>query len=226
MKRYTRPEDATPETGIAPRRCGKHRIRSLPDWLHTPAAPEHTVDRRLRPSDPAAGRQPAASAPANRSQLRARALQRGTLVHRLLQSLPDVADRAPPRRGADDISPAMPTAGPRPSARRWRKRVLALIADQRFAPVFARGQPRRGADRRPAGAAGRPPALVSGQIDRLVVTPAEVLIVDYKTNHAPPARPAEAPAGLCPPARALPGGAAEALSPAAGPGRAALDRNA
>ena len=36
--------------------------------------------------------------------------------------------------------------------------------------------------------------LVSGQIDRLVVTPTEVLIVDYKTNHAPPASVAEAPA--------------------------------
>ena len=42
---------------------------------------------------------------------------------------------------------------------------------------------------------GRPPALVSGQIDRLVVTPTEVLIVDYKTNHAPPAAEAGAPSG-------------------------------
>jgi len=36
--------------------------------------------------------------------------------------------------------------------------------------------------------------LVSGQIDRLVVAPSEVLIVDFKTNHAPPERAAEAPA--------------------------------
>ena len=42
---------------------------------------------------------------------------------------------------------------------------------------------------------GCPPALVSGQIDRLVVTPGEVLIVDYKTNHTPPASAAEAPSG-------------------------------
>ena len=35
--------------------------------------------------------------------------------------------------------------------------------------------------------------LVSGQIDRLVVTPGEILIVDYKTNHTPPATAAEAP---------------------------------
>jgi ATP-dependent helicase/nuclease subunit A len=39
----------------------------------------------------------------------------------------------------------------------------------------------------------KPPALVSGQIDRLVVTAQEVLIVDYKTNHAPPRSAAEAP---------------------------------
>ena len=72
--------------------------------------------------------------------------------------------------------------------------MLALIADARFAPVFAAGSRAEvsivGRLERP----GRPPALVSGQIDRLVVTPDEVLIVDFKTNHAPPAAPAEAPA--------------------------------
>jgi ATP-dependent helicase/nuclease subunit A len=36
--------------------------------------------------------------------------------------------------------------------------------------------------------------LVSGQIDRLVVTSDEILIVDYKTNHAPPRSIADAPA--------------------------------
>ncbi|MFX5237434.1 PD-(D/E)XK nuclease family protein, partial [Acinetobacter baumannii] len=41
----------------------------------------------------------------------------------------------------------------------------------------------------------RRPALVSGQIDRLVVTDHEVLIVDFKTNHAPPAAEEQAPKG-------------------------------
>ena len=35
---------------------------------------------------------------------------------------------------------------------------------------------------------------MSGQIDRLVVTADEVLIVDFKTNQAPPKSAAEAPA--------------------------------
>jgi len=38
------------------------------------------------------------------------------------------------------------------------------------------------------------PVLVSGQIDRLVVTENEVLIVDFKTNQTPPNTAAEAPA--------------------------------
>ena len=106
----------------------------------------------------------------------------------------------------------MPTTGPTSEREALADEVLALIADARFAPVFAPGSRAEvsivGRLERP----GRPPALVSGQIDRLVVTPEEVLIVDYKTNHAPPAAAAEAPRGLCPPARALPGGAAQALS--------------
>ena len=67
--------------------------------------------------------------------------------------------------------------------------MLALIADARFAPVFAPGSRAEvsivGRLERPGGR----PALVSGQIDRLVVTDSEVLIVDFKTNHAPPSQP-------------------------------------
>ena len=69
------------------------------------------------------------------------------------------------------ISPAMPTTGPRTSAKALAEGMLALIADARFAPVFAPGSRAEvsivGRLERP----GQPPALVSGQIDRLVVTP-------------------------------------------------------
>jgi ATP-dependent helicase/nuclease subunit A len=69
-----------------------------------------------------------------------------------------------------------------------------VIEEVRFAPVFATGSRAEvsivGRLPRP----GRPPALVSGQIDRLVVTAAEVLIVDFKTNLAPPEAAADAPA--------------------------------
>jgi ATP-dependent helicase/nuclease subunit A len=64
--------------------------------------------------------------------------------------------------------------------------VLALISDPRFAPVFAEGSRAEVAIVGRLALPGRPDALVSGQIDRLVVTKNEVLIVDFKTNHAPP----------------------------------------
>uniref|UniRef100_UPI003B3A991D PD-(D/E)XK nuclease family protein n=1 Tax=Rhodopseudomonas sp. TaxID=1078 RepID=UPI003B3A991D len=122
---------------------------------------------------------------------RARALQRGTLVHRLLQSLPDLpadarlaaATRFLARNAADWETGERDTLA---------ARVLEVIADPRFAAVFAPGS------RAEVPIVGRlqrhgKPVLVSGQIDRLVVTQTDVLIVDFKTNHAPPRSLADVP---------------------------------
>ena len=135
---------------------------------------------------------------------------------------------SPPRAAARPrwpISPATPTAGPRTERQALAESTLALIADARFAPVFAPGSRAEvsivGRLERPGGR----PALVSGQIDRLVVTESEVLIVDFKTNHAPPSRPDEAPRGYVRQLALYRAVLAQALSPAAGPRGAALDRN-
>jgi ATP-dependent helicase/nuclease subunit A len=191
VKSYRQAEDATPETDIA-RDAVTTTHPSLPEWLHTTAAPEQIIDRQLRPSDP--GTDGGKSFRSGESlALRARSLLRGTLVHRLLQSLPDLtSDRRRDAalkylaRNADDWSD-----GDRETLAQG---VLALIEDPRFAPVFGAGSR---AEVAIAGRLARPgaaPALVSGQTDRLVVTPSEVLIVDFKTNHAPPVLAADAPA--------------------------------
>jgi ATP-dependent helicase/nuclease subunit A len=188
VKSYRRAEDATPETDIALDAAASTRP-SLPEWLHTPAAPEQIIDRRLRPSDP--GTDEGKTFRSGESlALRARALQRGTLVHRLLQSLPDVAtDR---RRDAALKYLARNADGWTEADREaLAEMVLALIGDARFAPVFG---PDSRAEVSIVGRLERPGRpLVSGQIDRLVVSESEVLIVDFKTNHAPPRLPAEAP---------------------------------
>jgi ATP-dependent helicase/nuclease subunit A len=192
VKRYSRPENVTVPAGAASAPATS-ASSELPPWLHTPAPREAAGDDLLRPSDPAEN-EGHRTRTGESVQARARALQRGTLVHRLLQSLPDVAlahrrDAALNylTRNADGW-----TAGDREAL---AEGVLALIADTRFAPVFA---PHSRAEVSIVGRlerAGRPAALVSGQIDRLVVTPDEVLIVDFKTNHAPPELQAEAPPG-------------------------------
>jgi len=191
IKRYTRPEDSAPAGGRVA--AGTSAQRTLPPWLRTPLPTRSAAAGLLRPSD--AGGETARRVGSDESvEQRMRALQRGTLVHRLLQSLPDVAaerrrDAALNflRRQAADWSD-----GERETL---AAQVLALIGDARFAAVFGPGS------RAEVPIVGRlelgepSPELVSGQIDRLVVTENEVLIVDFKTNQRPPASAAEAPSG-------------------------------
>jgi ATP-dependent helicase/nuclease subunit A len=190
VKRFSRAEDASPAAGAAAAETSATAI-PLPAWLRTPAPREARIDNFVRPSD-----SDEATGHIVRTdeavRLRKLALLRGKLVHRLLQSLPDV-----------------PSDGRREAALRYLARnagewaegaretlaaqVLALIDDTRFASVFAAGSRAEASIVGRVDRPGRTPVLVSGQIDRLVVTPAEVLIVDYKTNHGPPTAIAGAP---------------------------------
>ena len=191
VKRYSRLEDVTAPAGTAAAAPAMTAPTALPAWLRTSAPAESPADNLLRPSDPAEDENHRVRT-GESIQLRARALQRGTLVHRLLQSLPDVATER--RRDAALKYLARNADGWTDGDREaLAEAMLALIADSRFAAVFARGSRAEvsiaGRLERP----GRPSALVSGQVDRLVVSPGEVLIVDFKTNHAPPNLPAQAP---------------------------------
>jgi ATP-dependent helicase/nuclease subunit A len=188
VKRFTRAEDDVPAMGpAAPRRAAPI---DMPPWLYE-KAPKELADIFLRASAPAedesrhfrSGRS---------SQTRAEALRRGTLVHRLLQSLPDVASE----RRADAAAKFLAR-----NAAEWTNaareklagRVLSLLDDARFAAVFGKDSRAEvsivGRLERP----GRLPVLVSGQIDRLAVGAHEVLIADFKTNQAPPNAASEVP---------------------------------
>src|SRR5207247_2854500 len=89
VKRYTRPEEAVPSATPATAPPAPAPMM-LPNWLLTPAQPEVSPESLLRPSDPADNERHPVRTAESLTQ-RARALQRGTLVHRLLQSLPDIA---------------------------------------------------------------------------------------------------------------------------------------
>ncbi len=65
----------------------------------------------------------------------------------------------------------------------------AVLAAPKFARLFGPGS------RAEVAIVGRVgDAVISGQIDRLVVTSDEILVVDYKTNRPPPRTVAEVPA--------------------------------
>jgi ATP-dependent helicase/nuclease subunit A len=190
VKRYLREEDAGPEPGVAAAPAPAAPI-VLPGWLRAPAPREALSEDVLRPSDPAFGEDRAIRGGESAAQ-RERALQRGLLVHRLLQSLPDLAVERRIEaaalylaRNAQDWSEEERAA--------LAARVLALLDDARFAAVFAPGSRAEVSIAGRLEREGKPPALVSGQIDRLVVARDEILIVDFKTNHAPPQNLAEAP---------------------------------
>lgn len=112
------------------------------------------------------------------------AAARGTAVHRLLQSLPDVAPaerEAAARRYLDRAGNGW-SAADREAL--WRS-VEAVLTEPAFAPVFSPGSRAEVSVMGTLEVAGRLRA-VSGKIDRLAVTDDAVLIVDYKTNRPPP----------------------------------------
>jgi ATP-dependent helicase/nuclease subunit A len=113
------------------------------------------------------------------------AAARGTAVHRLLQSLPDIAPaerEAAARRYLDRAGNGW-SAAEREAL--WRS-VETVLSQPAFAPVFSPGSRAEVSVMGTLEVAGRPRA-VSGKIDRLAVTDEAVLIVDYKTNRPPPA---------------------------------------
>ena len=192
VKRYARaPDDAAPSEAAAPASEASPSI-VLPSWLRTPVASEPAAEHRLRPSD-GGGTAAHGVGRGDQPEQRARAMQRGTLVHRLLQSLPGCR-RAAAARGRADVSGAerrpVERGRPRGADREGAGR-------DRGGPLCRRCSQPAAAPRSPSSAGCRDRAsrraLVSGQIDRLVVTEAEVLIVDFKTNLAAPTMAADAP---------------------------------
>lgn len=155
-----------------------------PAWLRHPAARER-IAPLLRPSDADDMPSPA-TAPGGGGDAR----RRGVIVHRLLQSLPDIA--ADQRAAAAERFLARNVADwPDDARRELAERTLALI--ETFAPLFG---PDSRAEVPLVGRltlASGERAGISGQIDRLVVTEREILIADFKTNRIVPKRESEVP---------------------------------
>ncbi|MEQ8805077.1 MAG: PD-(D/E)XK nuclease family protein, partial [Rhodospirillales bacterium] len=150
----------------------------VPDWIARPPADEPNPPKPLAPSRPEDG-PPAASPLGTDDGAR---FKRGLIVHKLLESLPDLApeDRTPAAerylaRPGHDLSPA--------EQAEILSETLALLGDPALAPLFGPGS--RAEVPLVAQAGGR---VISARIDRLLVTEIEVLIVDFKTNRPPPER--------------------------------------
>jgi ATP-dependent helicase/nuclease subunit A len=163
----------------------------FPLWLRQTAPVQSSRPAPLSPSSAFAEDIGRAAPEAARD--RQKALQRGQIVHRLMQSLPDL--QQPARRAA--LERYLANAARNLSASEQAeiaRQVLGIVEDSNFAEVFAAGsRPEVPIVGRIARADGEP-ILVSGQVDRLSVSADDVLAIDYKTDSTVPTQLENVPA--------------------------------
>ena len=153
-------------------------IGETPVWASAPPARDEPALRPLAPSRPAEEEPPVRSPFADATRFR-----RGRLVHRLLQTLPELPPAA--RRAAALRYLARPgEALAAAEIESIAAETLALFDDPACAPLFAAGSL---AEVPITGVLGS--QIVSGQVDRLAIGAREILVIDYKTNRTRPKEP-------------------------------------
>jgi len=170
----------TPECPNVPKAKSQDKSEgqaALPDWAHQPAPVEARPPRPLAPSS--LGEDVVADPPPGPA-MRA-AAERGQLIHALFERLPPVApeDRADVAERWLACAGGVADATERASLTRT---VLAVLDDPRFADLFA---PDALAEAPIAAVVGEG-IVVSGTVDRLVVTADRVRVIDFKTGRIAP----------------------------------------
>ncbi len=178
------PQLVPPRASAAPKDAG---LLALPTWIggppgwrpHTaPAEPPRPVPLApSRPSDAMLGPVPHAASPVGGGG----ALERGSLIHELLQHVPAL----PPDERRDALVRYLQAAG---APAGLLDEVMGIIGHPVLAPLFG-----------PHGRAEQPlcglvdGAVVSGIVDRMAVLPESVVLADYKTNRDAPLRAEDTP---------------------------------
>jgi ATP-dependent helicase/nuclease subunit A len=185
--RYRKSEGAPEQLPLeAPAAAGD--MPPPPGWLTRDAPREAAPFVPLSPSQAYDEATPATRPGAAAPKL---ALARGVAIHRLLQSLPDIA----PEARADAARQYLVRKAAEFTTEECRDmavRAVGVIEDPRFFALF---EPGSRAEVPIVGRVvhdGRVHA-VAGVVDRLAVTKNAVLIADYKTNRPPPRRPEDVP---------------------------------
>ncbi|MEQ8355661.1 MAG: double-strand break repair helicase AddA [Kiloniellaceae bacterium] len=161
---------------------------ALPDWTQRPAPPEPAPPQPLAPSRPAESEPPPRSPLGPDSGARFR---RGLLIHRLLQSLPDLP---PAERAAAGHSYLASPLHDLPPARQDEilAEVLKVLEAPELAALFGPGSraevPLAGLVNTAAG-----PQAISGQIDRLLIENKTISLADFKSQRPAPASPEDVP---------------------------------
>jgi len=157
---------------------------AVPDWARSPAPPEARPPRPLAPS--AVAEDMEAAAPPSAAQRAA--AERGTLIHHLLERLAEVEpkDRHPTALRWLERSARVDRA----SASEIADTVCDVLSDERFGDLFGEGSLAEA----PLAASLPDGTVVAGTVDRLLVEPGRVSVVDFKTGRVPDSAAAIPPA--------------------------------
>lgn len=166
-----------------PAKAGPERVKtavnvSLPAWVEKPPMREAALSKPLSPS-----RMDTIASAASPLQDQTARL-RGTLIHKLLQYMPEVEDKREEamqrfieRYGAGFNTQMQNTI---------RREVMHIIQHPDFAPVFATDSVAEAPISGITHNSDDQKVVISGQIDRLAVAGDTVYIIDYKTGiHVP-----------------------------------------
>jgi len=151
-------------------------VVDVPGWARTAAPPEARPPRPLAPSAIAEDNE-AAPPP---SEAQRAAAERGTLVHQLLERLADI-------RVEDRHSAALwwleRSAGVNSEERRQEiaDTVCAVLSDGRFSALFGPGS----LPEAPLAATLPDGRVVAGTVDRLLIEPNRISVIDFKTGRVP-----------------------------------------
>jgi len=157
----------------------------LPAWVRQAPPDEPAPPLPLTPSRPDDGE------PATKGPLAAGdgwRFSRGIVVHQILEILPQL----PPDKWEKSLAQYLsrPQLNMPPEQQRaFAKEILAVLRHPEFSAIFGAGSR---AEVPVVGLAGL--KILSGQMDRILVTATEVLVIDYKTNRPPPKCAEDVPA--------------------------------
>jgi ATP-dependent helicase/nuclease subunit A len=200
FRRFANAQQAAPLAKPAKAALAVDRAQPLPAWALAPATAEPDPPRPLIPTRPSlAVAADAVSAPGGEppviSPLAAAdtaRFQRGILIHKLFQMLPDLdpaTRRAAARHWLDRVNRPSGLLAEAAELDAIVAEVMAVLEDPAFAFLFAPGSRAEVpivADL-PRADGGR--EILSGQIDRLVVTESTCHIIDFKSNRPPAMQP-------------------------------------
>jgi ATP-dependent helicase/nuclease subunit A len=147
---------------------------SLPEFVTTPLPPEPSPSIPLSPS------QMGEDTYAVQSPLKSKSVLRGKLIHKLLEYLPDIADSEREilaKKFLDKYNKELSDI----EQSEILSSVSNILKNKDIVYVFGAGSK---AEVPISGVLGK--YVLSGRIDRLLVTETEVLVIDYKTSRTPP----------------------------------------